>query len=32
MKKASEQASALEERIKAIDEMQNSATKEKAEG
>ena len=31
MKKASEQASALEERIKAIDEMQNSATKEKAE-
>ena len=31
MKKASEQASALEERIKAIDEMQVSATKEKAE-
>ena len=31
MKKASEQASALEERIKAIDEMQMSATKEKAE-
>jgi hypothetical protein len=31
MKKASEQSSALEERIKAIDEMQNSATKEKAE-
>jgi hypothetical protein len=31
MKKASEQASALEERLKAIDEMQNSATKEKAE-
>ncbi len=31
MKKASEQASALEERIKAIDEMQSSATKEKAE-
>ena len=31
MKKASEQASALEERIKAIDEMQLSATKEKAE-
>ena len=31
MKKASEQSSALEERLKAIDEMQNSATKEKAE-
>ena len=31
MKKASEQATALEERIKAIDEMQSSATKEKAE-
>ena len=31
MKKASEQASALEARIKAIDEMQSSATKEKAE-
>ena len=31
MKKASEQSSALEERIKAIDEMQKSATKEKAE-
>ena len=31
MKKASEQASALEDRIKAIDEMQMSATKEKAE-
>lgn len=31
MKKASEQSSALEERIKAIDEMQSSATKEKAE-
>jgi hypothetical protein len=31
MKKASEQSSALEERIKAIDEMQMSATKEKAE-
>ena len=31
MKKASEQSSALEERIKAIDEMQLSATKEKAE-
>ena len=31
MKKASEQASALEERIKVIDEMQLSATKEKAE-
>ena len=31
MKKASEQASALEERIKVIDEMQSSATKEKAE-
>jgi hypothetical protein len=31
MKKAREQSSALEERLKAIDEMQNSATKEKAE-
>ena len=31
MKKASEQSSALEERIKAIDEMQMSATKENAE-
>ena len=31
MKKASEQSSALEERLKAIDEMQLSATKEKAE-
>jgi len=31
MKKAREQASALEERMKAIDEMQISATKEKAE-
>ena len=31
MKKASEQASALEARIKVIDEMQSSATKEKAE-
>jgi len=31
MKKASEQASALEERMKAIDEMQQSASKEKAE-
>ena len=31
MKKASEQSSALEERIKAIDEMQMSATKEKAD-
>ena len=31
MKKASEQASALEERIKTINEMQLSATKEKAE-
>ena len=31
MKKASEQSSALEKRIKAIDEMQLSATKEKAE-
>ena len=31
MKKASEQSSALEERIKAIDELQMSATKEKAE-
>jgi DNA polymerase II small subunit/DNA polymerase delta subunit B len=30
MKKASEQASALEDRIKAIDEMQMSATKEKS--
>jgi len=30
-KKAREQASALEERVKAIDEMQMSATKEKAE-
>ena len=30
-KKAREQASALEERVKAIDEMQQSATKEKAE-
>jgi len=30
-KKAREQASALEERVKAIDEMQISATKEKAE-
>ena len=31
MKKASEQSSPLEQRIKAIDEMQSSATKEKAE-
>ena len=31
MKKASEQASVLEERIKAINELQSSATKEKAE-
>ena len=31
MKKAREQSSALEERLKAIDEMQLSATKEKAE-
>ena len=31
MKKASEQSSALEERIKAIDELQTSANKEKAE-
>ena len=31
MKKAQEQSTALEERLKAIDEMQNSATKEKAE-
>src|SRR5210317_2657220 len=31
MKKAREQSSALEERLKAIDEMQMSATKEKAE-
>ena len=31
MKKAREQSSNLEERIKAIDEMQTSATKEKAE-
>ena len=31
IKKASEQSSALEERLKAIDEMQLSATKEKAE-
>jgi hypothetical protein len=31
MKKASEQSSALEERMKAIDELQLSATKEKAE-
>jgi hypothetical protein len=31
MKKAREQSSALEERLKAIDEMQNNATKEKAE-
>ena len=31
MKKAREQATALEERMKAIDELQNSATKEKAE-
>ncbi len=31
MKKAREQATALEERMKAIDELQSSATKEKAE-
>ncbi len=31
MKKAAEQSSALEERMKAIDELQNSASKEKAE-
>ena len=31
IKKASEQSSALEERMKVIDEMQQSATKEKAE-
>jgi hypothetical protein len=31
MKKAKEQSSALEDRLKVIDEMQNSATKEKAE-
>jgi hypothetical protein len=31
MKKAREQSTALEERMKAIDEMQQSATKEKAE-
>jgi hypothetical protein len=31
MKKAAEQSTALEERLKAIDEMQNSVTKEKAE-
>ena len=31
MKKAQEQSAALEERIKVIDEMQLSATKEKAE-
>ena len=31
MKKAAEQSSALEERMKAIDELQTSATKEKAE-
>ena len=31
MKKAREQSTALEARLKAIDEMQNSATKEKAE-
>jgi hypothetical protein len=31
MKKAREQASALEERMKAIDELQSSASKEKAE-
>ena len=31
MKKAREQSTALEERLKAIDEMQMSATKEKAE-
>ena len=31
MKKAREQSTAIEERLKAIDELQNSATKEKAE-
>ena len=31
VKKAREQSTALEEKLKAIDEMQNSATKEKAE-
>ena len=31
MKKAREQSSALEDRLKVIDEMQNNATKEKAE-
>ena len=31
MKKAAEQSTALEERVKAIDDMQTSATKEKAE-
>ena len=31
MKKAAEQSTALEERVKAIDEMQSSVTKEKAE-
>ena len=31
IKKAAEQSNALEERMKAIDELQNSATKEKAE-
>jgi hypothetical protein len=31
MKKAKEQSTAIEERLKVIDEMQNSATKEKAE-
>ena len=31
MKKAAEQSTALEERVKAIDEMQTSVTKEKAE-
>ena len=31
MKKAREQSTALEERLKVIDELQNSATKEKAE-
>ena len=31
LKKAAEQSTALEERMKAIDEMQTSATKEKAE-
>ena len=31
MKKAKEQSTALEKRLRAIDEMQNSATKEKAE-